>query len=60
MATYRVKPSGTHWEVEKGRRTVSNHRKKRPAVRSAKGKAGMGDTVVIHRANGTIQNRVSY
>lgn len=61
MTEYHVVPSGNQWRVQKkGGSVVSNHRKKSPAVDKAKSVAGNGDAVVIHRANGTVQNRVSY
>ena len=61
MAEYHVVPSANQWRVQhKGGKVVSNHRKKAPAVKKAKKTAGSGDAVVIHRSNGTIQNRVSY
>lgn len=61
MTEYHVVPSGNQWRVQKrGGSVVSNHRKKRPAVSKAKSTAGSGDSVVIHRADGTVQDRVSY
>jgi predicted lipoprotein with Yx(FWY)xxD motif len=39
---------------------ISNHRKKDPAVSAGKREAGSGDTLVIHRSDGTVQDRRSY
>lgn len=61
MAEYHVVPSGNMWRVQfAGGSVVSNHRKKQPAVKRAKREAGGGDSVIIHRKNGTVQNRVNY
>ncbi|WP_254831602.1 DUF2188 domain-containing protein [Haloglomus salinum] len=61
MTEYKVLPSGNQWRVEKGNGSVvSNHRKKAPAVSSAKSEAGSGDVVIIRRSDGTIQDRHEY
>lgn len=61
MTEYHVVPSGNQWRVQKkGGSVISNHRKKSPAVDKAKSTASGGDDVVIHRSDGTVQNRVSY
>ena len=57
MGTYRVKPAGNRWLVTKSGRTVSRHNKKSRAKSSASSKASTGDSIVIHRSDGTIQNR---
>lgn len=57
MSTYRVKPAGNRWLVTKSGRTVSRHNKKSRAKSAASKKADSGDSVIIHRANGTIQDR---
>jgi len=57
MGTYRIKPDGNGWVVSKNGRTLSNHRKKSGAKRSANRKANSGDTVVEHGRNGRIQNQ---
>lgn len=58
MTTYRIEPAGNKWLVKKGNgATVSTHRKKSAAKRKANRKASSGDTVVIRRKNGTIQDR---
>jgi len=44
------------WQVKKANMRVSKHRKKSAAKRRAKREASMGDTIRIHRLNGTIQN----
>jgi len=54
MATLRIKPNGNQWTVTKNGRTVSNHRKKSTAKRSAKRKASSGDLVVEHGQRGQI------
>lgn len=59
MGQYNVLPDGSGWVVEKNGRTISNHRKKRRAVEKARSKASPGHTVQIHRANGTVQDRVT-
>jgi len=65
MATYSVLPLPDStsmrgsWQVKKGNRRVSKHRKKSAAKRRAKREASMGDTIRIHRSNGTIQNTKS-
>ncbi len=61
MAEYHVVPSGNQWRVQKqGGLVISNHRKKQPAVNQAKQEATAGDSIVIHRANGTVQERRNY
>lgn len=57
MATVEVKPQGSKWVVEKNGGTVSTHRLKRRAKHSAKSESSSGDTLVIRRDNGTIQER---
>lgn len=54
MTTYRIKPSGNGWVVTKNGTTVSNHRKKSGAKRSANSKSGPGDLVVVHGQGGRI------
>jgi len=60
MAQIRVKPSANGWRVTKHGQTKSRHRKKSRAKQKAKRLAGSGDTVTIHRSNGTIQTTRSY
>jgi len=61
MATYRVLPlpDGVDqrygWQVQKNGRRISKHTKKSAAKRKARQKAGMGDSVVLHRTDGTVQ-----
>ena len=57
MATLKIVPDGNGWKVTKGRRTVSNHRKKSAAKRQAQRKANSGDTIQEHGRNGQILNR---
>ena len=57
MATLRIKPKGNQWVVTKNGTTVSNHRKKSAATRSANRKANSGDTVVEHGRGGQILNQ---
>ena len=59
MTTYRVKPKGNQWVVTRGRTAASNHRKKARAKAKARSWASSGDTIVIHRADGTIQKQVT-
>lgn len=60
MATYRVTPlpDGTSqsygWQVQKNGRRISKHYKKSGAKRAAKRKASSSDSVVVHRADGTV------
>lgn len=61
MATYRVLPlpDGTSqnygWQVQKNGRRISKHYKKSGAKRKASNKAGRGDSVILHRKDGTVQ-----
>lgn len=57
MAKYSVEPNGTGWRVKQNGGVLSNHRKKSRAKSRAEREASSGDTIVIRRANGTIQNR---
>ena len=65
MATIRVQPlpDGTsmrgNWQVKKSGRRVSKHLKKSAAKRRARREAMDGDELVIHRTNGSIQDRVT-
>jgi hypothetical protein len=60
MATYRVVPlpdtvdQRYGWQVKKGGRRVSKHTKKSAAKRKARQLAGRGDSVVLHRTDGTV------
>jgi hypothetical protein len=59
MVEYHVVPSGNMWRLQKkGGTVVSNHRKKRPAVKRGREERGENDALVIHRSDGTIQERV--
>lgn len=61
VTEYHVVPSGNQWRLQQsGGSVVSNHRKKEPAVDAGKRKAGSGDSLVIHRADGTVQDRRDY
>jgi hypothetical protein len=59
MATYRVTPlpDGVSqrygWQVKKNGRRISKHTKKSAAKREANRKAGPGDSVLVHRLDGT-------
>lgn len=55
--TVRVRSNGSGWRVTQDGTTVSNHRKKKRAVSKAQSAASSGEQLVIHRANGTIQDR---
>lgn len=54
--SYAVVPDGSGWKVTKNGRTVSNHRKKRPAMNKAKQKASSGEQLRIYGANGAMQD----
>jgi hypothetical protein len=59
MVEYHVVPSGNMWRLQKkGGTVVSNHRKKRPAVERGRKERGSNDALIIHRSDGTIQERV--
>jgi hypothetical protein len=61
MTEYHVVPSGNMWRVQKrGGSVVSNHRKKAPAVAAARAETDAGDTIAIHRRDGTVQDWRSY
>ncbi|WP_136688672.1 DUF2188 domain-containing protein [Halorhabdus amylolytica] len=61
MTEYHVVPSGNQWRLQKkGGSVISNHRKKSPAVSAGQREAGSGDTLVIHKADGTVQDRRNY
>lgn len=61
MTEYHIVPSGNMWRLQKkGGSVISNHRKKQPAVDRARSTASSGDAVVIHRKDGTVQERRSY
>jgi hypothetical protein len=55
--TIRVKPSGNQWVVTKNGATVSNHRKKSRAKKSAKRKASDGEQIIEHGRGGQIIDR---
>lgn len=58
MAEYHVVPAANQWQVKrKGGSVVSNHRKKQPARDRAQTEATSGDTIIIHRQDGTVQER---
>lgn len=58
MAEYHVVPAANQWQVKKkGGTVVSNHRKKQPARDKVQKKASSGDTIVIHRQDGTVQEK---
>jgi predicted lipoprotein with Yx(FWY)xxD motif len=49
------------WRLQKsGGTVISNHRKKQPAVDAGTTEAGSGDALVIHRSDGTVQDRRTY
>lgn len=60
MGTYRVTPlpDGTSqrygWQVQKNGRRLSKHYKKSGALRAARREAGTADSVIVHRADGTV------
>lgn len=60
MAVYRVTPlpdsvdMRSNWQVQKNGRRLSSHTKKSAAKRRARREAGPGDSVVIHRTDGTV------
>ncbi|MFB6227463.1 MAG: DUF2188 domain-containing protein [Halobacteriales archaeon] len=59
MVEYHIVPSGNMWRLQKkGGTVVSNHRKKRPAVKKGRKVRGENDALIIHRSDGTVQERV--
>lgn len=61
MVKYQVLPNGDQWRVQtEDGSVVSNHRKKDPAVESAKDEAGDDDAGEVHREDGTVQDRFDY
>jgi hypothetical protein len=60
MAVYRVTPlpdgvsQRSSWQIKKSGRRISTHTKKSAAKRKARSKASRGDSVVIHRKDGTV------
>lgn len=61
MTRYAVRPSGSGWVVKRGNGSVvSNHRKKSRAKKAAQRAAGRGDSLTIHRSDGTIQDRRNF
>jgi len=64
MAVYRVVPDADGdtqrygWKVLKNGRRQSNHTKKSAAKRKAKRMAGVGDSAILHRKDGTVQGSV--
>jgi len=48
------------WMVHVSGKMKSNHTNKQAAKNAARGYANDGDTLVIHRQNGTIQKKVTY
>jgi len=60
MATYRVTPLPDRvdqrygWQVKKDGRRISTHYKKSGAKRRANREAGMNDSVILHRTDGTV------
>lgn len=58
MAEYHVVPAANQWQVKKkGGTVVSNHRKKSPARDNVQREASTGDVIIIHRKDGTVQER---
>lgn len=63
MATIRVKPLAdgvdqrSSWSVTKNASTKSTHVKKTAASTRARTIASEGDTLIVHRTDGTIQSR---
>jgi len=61
MTEYHVSPSGNQWRlIKKGGSVVSNHRKKKPAIRAGQKATGSGDTLIIHGSDGKIQEKRRY
>ena len=57
MTVYHVVPAAGKWQVknQSNKSVVDNPRLKRRAVERAKQEAGRGDSVVVHRSDGTVQ-----
>jgi len=47
------------WKVQVSGADKSNHTTKQAAKNTARGYASDGDTLIIHRTNGTVQTRVT-
>jgi predicted transcriptional regulator len=61
MGTYRVTPMDSKaypWMVMKNGDMKSKHRTKQNAKQKAKQMAGAGHSIVIHRADGTVQRSI--
>lgn len=60
MVEFHVVPAANQWQVKKkGGSVVSNHRKKKPARDRARKEASSGDSIIIHRKDGTVQERIN-
>jgi hypothetical protein len=60
MARYNVLPAGgtsSGWKVERNSHPLSNHRTQQNAIQAAKRDGRPGDTLTIHRPDGTIRDR---
>jgi hypothetical protein len=59
---YHVSPSGTNWKVTQGGVTLSTHYTKQPAIDAgvAVAKANKPSQLLIHRADGTIEDERTY
>ena len=60
--TFHVVPHGDEWSVKRegSDRNSSTHATQKEAIDSARGLAGDGDDIVIHRPDGTIRERVTH
>lgn len=58
MVEYHVVPAANQWQVKKkGGSVISNHRKKKPARKRVQKESKSGDTIIIHRKDGSIQEK---
>jgi len=59
---YHVVPHGDGWAVKRegNDRSESTHHTQKEAIESSRNQAATGDDIVIHRADGTVRDRVTY
>lgn len=66
MTTYRVQPlpDGVsmqgNWQVKRNGSRQTTHTKKQSAENAARRKATVGDTIVLHRVDGSVQTSYRY
>lgn len=60
MARYNVLPAGgtsSGWKVEQNGHPLTRHRTQKAAIKEAKRDGRSGDTLTIHRRDGTIREK---